>query len=862
MDFPVNLLAGNVGSMHIKTAVAMVILSLTLWCSGTAIAQKFNFKVYSVNNGLPHGQVHDIEQTHNGFVWLATLGGGLSRFDGTNFVTYSVKDGLNSDLVEVVFQDSKQRLWASTEAGGVFKFEGNRFVEAFPGDSLQNTVVLNIKELSNGDLWFATYRAGIFIYDGEELKRFTVDDGLPHQTVWDIWEREDGNILIATHDGLAVYDGERFTIYRESDGLSGSRIFRIDKDDEGRFWMATSNGITIWDEQSFEAIRSIQGVDLNFVYYIKKSTDGRMWIGTEHEGVFVHEDGNYRHITKQNGLSSDHIYSIFEDRDGNVWVATDENGVNIFQGEAYRYYGNESGLESEEVLSLHMASDNTLWVGTYEGIFSYDGTAFTNYGPLEGYTDSREIWDIAELPDGRLLFLMPDNAIYEFDGTTFSNFTERNDLEKWYTFDLFVYNDRLWIGTDEGLVEVREEGYRHYKPADGLVSNVIRSMHKGSDGNLWIATYNGLSVFDGKEFRNLRLSDGLAHSEINYITEDEAGNVWLGTGGGVSLLKDGIFGEQSEVINFGRDHGMKLFDTQFLWFDDNGDLWQGTNAGLQLLDVTGYRENGEMNISHYALTNEGIGVETNHKAILPGKDGKAYMGTMNGLLDFDPKALTKNEVAPEVYITDIFENSKPVAWNEYTDSLTFELGIPQYPSVTFPYGSQSLTFAYSGLSFGHSRSLKFRYKLEGFEQNWMPVTESRSATYTNIPPGAYTFRVQSGNGNGTWSNEAAIYSFSIDHPFWQSYWFYLLVAATVIGMGYLYTRFRLHTLEKTKLKQLVDEQTKDLQIALKEKETLLSEIHHRVKNNLAVITGLLELQMEYSDDDYSTRSLKESQRRV
>ncbi|NGP75824.1 hypothetical protein G3570_04215 [Balneolaceae bacterium YR4-1] len=848
--------------MRLKTAFAIVLLSLAPCFAGTIIAQKFNFKVYSVNNGLPHGQVHDIEQTHDGFIWLATLGGGLSRFDGTNFVTYSVKDGLNSDLVEVVHQDSRQRLWASTEAGGLFRFEGNRFVEAFPGDSLQNTVVLNIKELSNGDLWFATYRSGIWIYDGDKLRRLSVDDGLPHQTVWDMWEREDGTILIATHDGLSVYDGERFTNYRQSDGLSGERVFRIEEDDEGKFWLATSDGITIWDGSSFDTVHTIQDVDLNFVYYIKKSSDGRMWIGTEHEGVFIHDNGNYRHITKQYGLSSDHIYSIFEDRDGNIWVATDENGVNIFQGDSYRFYGKESGLESEEVLSLHRASDNTLWLGTYEGIFSYDGKRFRRHGSFDEYSESPEIWDIAELPNGHLLFLMPDNAIYEFDGTTFSSYTKRMRLETWYTFDLFVYNNHLWIGTDEGLIEVLDSGYRHYKPADGLVSNVIRSMHKGSDGNLWIATYNGLSVYDGNEFRNLRLGDGLSHSEINYITEDNAGNVWLGTGGGVTLLQDGEIGEEAHIVNFGREDGMKLFDTQFLWFDESGDLWQGTNAGLQLLNVSAYLQGGEMAITHYALVNEGIGVETNHKAILPGEDGKAYMGTMNGLLDFDPRALVKNEKAPDVYLTNILENSKLVDWGDHADTLSFELGVPKFPKVTFPYSNQSLTFAYSGLSFGHTKDLEYRYKLEGFEEEWMPATEARTATYTNIPPGDYTFKVEAGTGNGQWSTREAGYSFSIDYPYWQSYWFYLLVTATVLGAGYFYTRFRLQSLEKSKLKQLVDEQTEDLQIALKEKETLLSEIHHRVKNNLAVITGLLELQMEYSEDEYSTRTLKESQRRV
>lgn len=850
--------------MDRKFIITLIFLGLAPCFAVTGIAQKFNFKIYSVNNGLPHSQVHDIEQTDDGFIWIATLGGGLTRFDGLNFVSFTKNDGLNSDLVEVVFQDSKQRLWVATEAGGIYQFAGNRFKEAFPEDSISNTVILNIYERSNGELWFASYRGGIFIFDGKEFKRLGTEDGLPHSTVWDFWEREDGSMLIATHDGFSIYDGTEFKNYKESDGLSGEKVFKIDRDAEGDFWFATSNGVTVWDgkSDSFKTIRTINGKDLNYVYDIIRAHDGKIWIGTEHIGLFIYDGRNYQQVTKKSGLSSNYIYSFFEDADGQMWVATDENGVNLFQGEAYRFYGSESGLESEEVLSIHRSADNTLWLGTYEGIYTYDGTKFTSFGEFSEFDTSQEVWDIAELPNGNMLFLMPDNSIYEYDGESFSNYTEEHGLEKWYTYELFVDDGQLWIGTDEGLVKVKESGYEKIMGKDGLASNVVRNLFRGTDGKLWVGTYNGLSVYDGEKFNNFGLDEGLAHSEINFITEDDKGNIWLGTGGGVTLLKGGVIDDTSNVVNFGRKEGMKLLNTQFLWFDAEGNLWQGTNAGIQLLDVPDYWETGNMSVTHYPLTNESVGIETTHKAIVPMEDGKALIGTMGGLLDFEPAAMPVSEKAPKVYLNNIMANSNSIEWEKYADSLSYRLGVPQFPEITLPHSNQSITFFYSGLDFTNSQNLKYRYRLLGFEDKWMPETQSRSATYTNISPGDYTFQVQATTGNGEWSVQPASFSFAIDYPFWRTYWFYLLATLTFLGIGYLYTKFRLQALEKNKLRKLVDEQTRDLQKALEEKETLLAEIHHRVKNNLAVITGLLELQMDYSADEFSTRSLKESQRRV
>lgn len=845
----------------VKICVLNIILASAAGLFQQAVAQAYDFRSITVNDGLPHGQVRDIHQTDDGYIWIGTAASGLVKFDGHLFETYNRSNGLKDDSVHRIFENSDNKLWIATYEGGLSYLSGDSFVNPFSNHALDSLYVTTIDESPEGDMWFSTIGGGIFIFDGTDLKTLTKEQGLAGNSVWDVHWDSGGTAWIATTEGLTVKNNTVYTNYTRKDGISGEKVFAI-AEQSGTIWLATDRGITTISDSTITSISKLNGRQLHYVYDIISDSDGKIWIGMENDGIYWFDDDTFTHVTRADGLVSNRIYRLFEDQNNSVWVGTDERGISIFEGGQFKFFNTGHGLASNEIYSLHRDSNNRVWIGSEKGLQSYQNNRFETHTLPDEYSDEPQIWNIEQLQNSSLILLMNDNSLLEYHDGDWSNMSQKIGLAYEWIYDLNMDSSgTLWISTDSGLLQFKDDTLQSLTTADGLPGIIVYQTIESRNGDIWLAANGGVAVYDGKNFRSYTSSDGLAHYNVNTVIQDSYGDIWVGTSAGVSHLSQAPDSSSVKITNFGKSHGLKLVETMSLWFDENDQLWQGTNGGIHQFDVANYRENGQMHIIHHPLSDHGIGVETMHNAVVTDSLGRAWFGTMNGitLLGNQPE---KKRQPPVTQIDAVRLDGRKINSVVFSHSAEMQDGATRESALNFPYDNKTLSFSFSGIEYLNPSDVQYRYKLDGFDKEWSQPSTQNSATYTNLPSGNYNFMVQSGIESNSWSAHAATISFTVDAPFWMTPWFWLVILFTGGFIFYIAASIKINRLERKKLARLVDEKTHHLQDALDEKVILLKEIHHRVKNNLAVIYSLLDLQSGYLEDDKTQLVLDDSKMRI
>ena len=828
-----------------------------------ANAQKYNIKTYSVNDGLPSSTVYDVHLDDKGLVWFATAYG-LTKFDGFEFENYGLDQGLRDELIYDIFEDSKDQFWVSTETGGVGFIRGDTIIYEPKYATLDSMLVNYITESPGGEMWFGTDAHGVQVWKDSAFLALDTTRGLPSNQIWDVQFLREDEAWIATMSGVAVYkEGEGIKkVWTQDDGLSGFAAYQVFEASDKTIWVPTSSGITlISPDNELSTIKEINGESLNYVYNINEDDDGLIWIGTERKGLYWFDGEKYTHITKKNGLSSNYIYRLIKAEDGTIWVATDGNGVSIFKDKQFLFYGESTEVNSSGIYSLVVADDGTMWFGKDGGLGSYKDGEFKSY-PIPDKVGGREIddeiWDIEQLPNGNLLLLTYNYWLLEFDGDNYSMSSLMEPLYNYYINDIDVDEDgEIWIGTEQLLLNYSDGEVTEFKPSDEYWASYVNLVYKDSKGVIWLGTEGGLAKFDGEDFVYYNEENGLTGPSIYEVKEDDRGNIWVGTNKGLSVINSyGESGDSEQIELFEADD-LFLPETISLLFDENGGLWQGTNAGINYYDVEGWYETGEMDRVHFSLQDYGKGLEFNGAAAVIGADNNLWFGTASkGLLKYIPN-LKPTEIrnrAPQTFIRRVIVNGETV-YNQKTST-------EEISEVDLEHNQNNIEIEYGAVSYKDPNRILYRFRLNGFEENWRTGFDQREAVYTNLNPGKYTFTVMSKSTSSDWSEITSAITINIRKPVWLQWWFIILVMLS-IGLGaFFLLQTYINVREKKKLESLVEIKTADLQSALDEKEVLIKEIHHRVKNNMAVVSGLLELQSWQMNDSKAKAALENSRLRI
>ena len=733
---------------------------------------RYGRQTWQTESGLPQNTVHAILQTHDGYIWLATEGG-VVRFDGMKFAVYDSQNTpqLRSNNVRSLFEDRDHALWMGT-ADGLTRFKDSK------------------------------------------ISTFTTDQGLPGNSIWSIYQDPDGRLSVMTSEGPAEFQSNRFKAYRSSGDLSNSAQVAI-LDRSGGRWTGTSQGLIVHHGDQEKSYTTKDGLPGNRISALYEDKEGTLWIGTD-LGLARMIDGKIERFPPNDSLSSAIVLSIFEDREGSLWLGTESDGVTVLRDEKFTTYTTKEGLSDDLARCIFQDRNGDIWVGTNGGgLNRLRDHNFSSTTAKDGLS-SNVIFALTEDANGNLLAGTPDglNPLRNGRATVLTSADGLAD-----DFVRSIYRDTdgsIWIGTRGGLSHWQRGNFKTYTRADGLASEFVGALLRDTHGSLWIATLQGLTRFRAGQFKNYTTKDGLSSNVITALYEDHDGILWIGTqGGGLNRLADEKISHFSSTAD--------LPDVIYGILEDaSQQLWIGSKAGIfrvskKDLNAAANGLTTSIAVVSYG-TADGLRVSEctggGHPAAWKMSDGTLWFSTLKGVAMIDPQRAPTNRIPPPVVLESVTIDDQTINPERV---------------ATVPPGHSRFAFEYAGLSFIAPHKVRFKYKLEGFDHDWLDAGTRRTAFYTNISPGRYRFRVLARNNDGVWNESGASFAFRLQPRFYQTYWFDLLLFLAIAAGAYELYRFRVNQVEER------------FSAVLAERNRIAREIHDTLAQGFVAVSVQLEV---------------------
>jgi ligand-binding sensor domain-containing protein/signal transduction histidine kinase len=840
------------------------LLGLLILSSSTAFSldphrdlRQYGHRTWQTDSGLPQNTVHAIAQTHDGYIWLAT-DGGLVRFDGAEFAVYDKQAPahLRSANINSLFEDHEGNLWIGTD-DCLVRRHGSEFTTFSVADGLPSNTIWSVFETHggadrSGSLWVVTSN-GLARRANSRFQPFPVAGGIAGSK--SVVEASDGSLWIGTHAGLAHLRNDRTEAVPQTSALD---VQAIAATPDGHIWVGTRAGLFSFASGNLSLGQPLAALPSNEITALKPAKNGGLWIGTA-KGVAVLRNGAITTWTTPDGQPADRVESIYEDREGATWIAADRGIRRVANGRVEAFTG-QSSLASELVLAIFEDREGSLWLGTESGgLDMLHDQKFTAYTTSDGLSDNL-VRSVVQDNSSAIWIGTNGGGLDRFKDGAFTSLTTSTGLTS--NIVLALASDSLgtlWVGTPDGLNIVRNgKVARVFTSADGLADDFVRSLYPASDGSLWIGTRRGLSHLQNGRFVNYSSLDGLGSDLVGAMVEDERRTLWIATLGGLSRFDEGKFTTLTM-----RDYLSSNVITA-LHASTDGTLWIGTNNGglnrLREGKITAYSPDAtHLPESIYAVledassnlwlasktgiyrvaipqlddfadgklsaidpasygTADGMKIDEcssgGHPAAWKLIEGAMWFATLRGIAVIDPAHLLKNTIPPPVAIEQVLIDDQPVD--------------PSNALVVSP-GRSHFEFHYAGLSFIAPQKVRYRYKLNGFDHDWVDAGTRRIAYYTNLPPGRYSFRVLASNNDGVWNETGAFVDLQLRPHFYQTYWFYTLLLLSLAMLAYCIYRWRLRQAELR------------FAAVLSERGRIAREIHDGLAQGLVGISVQLEL---------------------
>jgi ligand-binding sensor domain-containing protein/serine phosphatase RsbU (regulator of sigma subunit) len=788
---------------------------------GKSLSQYVAAEWTQTEDGLPQNLVAAIAQTPDGYLWLATQEG-LVRFDGARFVVYSMSNtpGLMGNDVASLLVDRAGALWIGIRGSGVARMKDGRFTSFQAKDGLAHDFVSTLYQDPGdprGVVWVGTRGGGLSAIDGAKITTYRVADGLPSDVIWATTGDGEGGIWIGTDEGLARFHGGRFTTLGVRDGLARPVVQALYRDPRGVLWIGTKGGgLNRLENGVFSVIGAKDGLRNDTILAIAPDRDGNLWLGTDGGGPYRYTNGKLASFAPTASVGHNVIRAFYEDREGSIWAGMEASGLLRLTDGKVTNFGVEQGLPGDYAWATYEDPSGALWVGTKLGLGYYGSGGFTHVTVAPGKDGKGDA-----LTDPSILALTASHAGGLWIGTdgrgvglyrdgTFTVWDVKRGLPSDMVRALYEEPDgTLWLGTyANGLTRFRDGKFTTFASESGLPNSVVTAFEPAADGGLWIGTDGGgLVLMKDGHFTRWTVSEGLSNDIVQALYVDGDKNLWIGTyGGGLDLLRNG------KITRFSTKEGL-VNDVAYQIVDDGTSLWMTCNKGVHRV---ARRELLEMADGKRTTLN-GVGLGTldgmrssecnsGSPAGARTRDGRLWFPTMKGVAMVDPSHMHRNELPPPVRIEELEVDRTP---RDLT--VTPELAAD----------SKNFMFRYTALSLRTPEKVRFKYRLEGFDKDWVEAGGRRIAYYTNLAPGHYRFHVIAANDDGVWNEEGAACALYLVPHFYQTIPFYIAcgVLVLVVGTGGASLRVRRLRVHARTLERKVNERTLELARANSELKT-------------------------------------------
>jgi ligand-binding sensor domain-containing protein/signal transduction histidine kinase len=799
----------------------------------------YSIDVWQTEQGLPQDSVTSVVQTRDGYLWLGTYNG-LVRFDGVRFKIFDTSNTpeFGDSRITSLFEDADGTLWIGHETGGLTQLRAGKFSAVNRGNNWPGGAIWAMGTDVDGVLWMLSREGTLLSLPGAKLVAPNVG---PVENVPSLAKDKNGELWVVRGSLLGTLKKGRLVPWLPSVQPDTSDVQRACASRDGGLWLMGNGRVKKLIGHATVVDRGPAPWGLDLVTALLEKKSGDLLVGTLREGLFLlSPDGTSLHFTRQNGLSHDWMLYLCEDRERNLWVGTGGGGLDVLRRRKVEMVKASDDWQGRAILSVTPCAAGGLWVGT-EGA-----------------------------------------GLYRLDNGKVKPFTETNGLLNFFTWSVLEDSQHeLWVGTYSGGLFVRHEGKFEFPKGLKDSTAIVFALYQDRQGVMWVGTQSGLARYSNGQCIWFTRKDGLVLPDVRVITEDVAGTIWFGmSGGGLGRLKDG------KLTQFRRQDGLA---NDFVWSllaEKDGTLWVGTfggglcrlrngrfatistREGLPNNVICHIVDDGQGNfwISSYGGIFRVSKVELNRCAdgqlkavncLVYGKaeglstlecsggfqsagcqtpDGQLWFPTIKGLAVVDPASVRINPFPPPVLIEEVT-----------VDDQLAPLPAPDLSAATarlqIQPGKHRFEFRYTGLSLIAPEKVRFKYRLDGLESDWVDVGPRRVAYYSYLKPGDYTFRVIACNNDGVWSESGPTLAFTVLPWFWQTWWFtggaVLAGIGAVGGAARYITRRRLHKkMERLEYQRVLEN----------ERSRIAKDIHDDLGSNLARIMMLSQSDRAEGED--------------